>query len=65
MMMVVLVQCTAGSKYLEYNPASELTLFSLNNETMNKMESKRTNENKSQTKDERKVKQQTKIIEQH
>ncbi len=40
-------------KNLEYNPGSELNLFSLNIETMT-MKSKESDENKSRTKDERK-----------
>jgi hypothetical protein len=32
MVMVFLYNGTAGSKYLEYNPASELSLFPMNNE---------------------------------
>jgi hypothetical protein len=39
-----------GSKYLEYNPGSELNLF-FEQQTMNSGKAKELNENKSQTKD--------------
>jgi hypothetical protein len=48
---------TAGSKFLEYNPGSELNPFSLNNE---QWKAKESNETKIPTKDEQKVGQQTK-----
>ncbi len=42
---------TTGSKYLEYNPGSELNIFSW---TMNKEKANDRMENKSRTKDEQK-----------
>jgi hypothetical protein len=46
---------TAGSKYLEYNPGSELNLFSFEQQTMNNEKAKESNENKSRTKVEQKL----------
>jgi hypothetical protein len=48
---MVIVFLTAGSKYLEYNPVSELNLFSLNSETMNNEKQK----NQMKTKDKQQM----------
>ncbi len=45
---VLHIQSGMGSKYLEYNPGSELSIFLMKNEQW----TKESNENKSWTKDE-------------
>ncbi len=53
--MVMVTSCTTGSKYLEYNPGSELNIFLMNNEQWKLNQTKELNENKSRTKDEQKT----------
>jgi hypothetical protein len=40
MVMVTGTSCTTGSKYLEYNPGSELNIFLINNEQKKKNQMK-------------------------
>jgi hypothetical protein len=47
MVIVMGTSSTMGSKYLEYNPGSELNIFLMNNE----QRTKESTENKSRTKD--------------